>query len=214
MNLTDVFAPLGVRVDAGPVSLVPITDDVLPALVDLALAGIHDAGFMPFAMPWTDAPEEELRAAYPKYHWGNRARWSADAWTLEFAVEFNGNLVGVQGISTSNYLVTRTGETGSWLGQEHHGRGIGTRMRQAMCAFMFDYAGAAEITSTAFIDNPNSLAVSRKVGYRADGEVRVKRRDEMAISKRLVLTPDAFVRGEPITVTGAEAFRAYIGLEN
>ena len=56
--------------------------------------------------------------------------------------------------------------------------------------------------------------MSRKVGYRADGEVRVKRRDEMAISKRLVLTPDAFVRGEPITVTGAEAFRAYIGLEN
>ena len=61
------------------------------------------------------------------------------------------------------------GETGSWLGMKHHGRGIGTVMRQALCAFMCDHLDAAEVTSAAFVDNHASLAVSRKVGYRENG---------------------------------------------
>ena len=213
MSVTDAFPPLGLRVDAGPLSLVPVTDAVLPALIELAVNGIHDPNFMPFAMPWTDAPGEEIRRSYPQYHWGLRSRWSRTSWTLEFGVEYEGEIVGAQGIGTANYLVTRTGETGSWLGRRHHGTGIGTLMRQAMCAFMFDYVDAQEITSAAFIDNPSSLAVSRKVGYRPDGQERTSRRDALAISQRLVLTPETFRRGEPISVTGAEAFRAYIGLD-
>lgn len=38
------------------------------------------------------------------------------------------------------------------------------RMRQALCAFLFDCLDAQEITAGAFVDNPASLAVSRKVG--------------------------------------------------
>ncbi len=130
------------------------------------------------------------------------------------AVEYDGALVGIQGFGTRDYVSTLTGETGSWLALKHQGRGIGTQMRQAICAFLFDYADAAEVTSAVFTDNPNSLAVSRKVGYRPDGDIRVKRRDALAISRRLVLTPEAFVRGEPITVTGAAAFRTFIGLDS
>ncbi|MFE6994765.1 GNAT family N-acetyltransferase [Microbacterium sp. NPDC057659] len=193
--------------------LLPITDEVLPTLIDVAAAGVHDPDRMPFSYPWTDASADTLPTNFVQYHWGTRTRWSTDAWALDLAVEYDGEIVGTQGFTTHDYLVTRTGETGSWLGLAHHGRGIGTRMRQAICAFAFDHLDAEEITSAAFADNPASLAVSRKVGYRADGRQRLSRRGEAAINQRLVLDPDDFVRGEPITVHGVAEFRAFIGLD-
>lgn len=214
MSVVAAFPPLGLRIEAGPLVLRPVTDDVISKLSELALSGIHDPGYMPFAYPWTDTTPDALPTEFAQYHWGNRARWSQAAWSLDLAVEYEGALVGTQGIATRDYVSTRTGETGSWLALQHQGCGIGTQMRQALCAFMFDHAGASEVTSAAFTDNAKSLAVSRKVGYRPDGDVRVQRRHELAISRRLVLTPEAFVRGEAITVTGAEAFRAFIGLDS
>ena len=49
-------------------------------------------------------------------------------------------------------------------------------MRQTLCAFLFDHLDAEEITSAAFLDNPASLAVSRKVGYLPNGDFRERRR--------------------------------------
>jgi RimJ/RimL family protein N-acetyltransferase len=134
---------------------------------------------------------------------------------MNLAVRHEGTLVGVQGLETRDYLVTRTGETGSWLGQQFHGRGIGTAMRQTICAFIFDHLHAQEITSGAFLDNPSSLAVSRKVGYRENGVRRLKRREgELALNQMLVLRPEDLVRGEhELVVEGLEAFRASIGLQ-
>jgi RimJ/RimL family protein N-acetyltransferase len=213
MNLTQAFPPFGLRIEAGPVVLRPITDDVLPQLIELALRGVHEPDTMPFSTPWTDVPPEQLPTNYAQFHWGVRSGFRRERWSLEFAVEFRGRIVGSQGFITSDYLITRTGETGSWLGLEHHGRGVGTLMRQAICAFCFDQLDAVEITSGAFLDNPASLAVSRKVGYRPNGLRRLARGSEVAENQSLVLTPDTFVRGEPITVTGAEAFREFIGLD-
>ena len=123
-------------------------------------------------------------------------------------------MVGTQGFLAHDYLVTRSGETGSWLGRAHQGQGIGMRMRQAMCAFLFDRLEAQEITSGAFVDNPASLGVSRKVGYRLNGERRMVRRPgEWQINQGLVLTPDTFVRGPEIRVEGLEPVRRLIGLE-
>lgn len=87
-------------------------------------------------------------------------------------------------------------------------------MGQAICALLFDHLGAAEITSAAFTDNPQSYAVSRRVGYVDDGTVRVERRPgELATKRRLVLRPEAFVRGpDPVTVEGIEPLRRFLGL--
>ena len=123
-------------------------------------------------------------------------------------------MLGVQALHATNFAVVRSGETGSWLGRRHQGRGTGTRMRRALCAFAFDHLGAVEVTSGAFLDNPASLAVSRNVGYRPNGHLRMMRRqDEVAINQRLVLTPDTFVGGEPIEVEGAAALRAFLALD-
>ena len=215
-GVTDLLPVLGLRVTAGPLELRGITDDVLADLCGLAERGIHDPEQMPFYFPWTDAPADELARNTAQYHWRCRADFSPAAWDLHLATYVDGTLVGTQGFSTTDYLVTRSGETGSWLGREHQGRGIGTAMRQAMCALLFDHLGAAEITSGAFLDNPSSLAVSRKVGYRDNGVRRHKRREgELALNQRLVLTPDDFVRGpHDVEVEGLAAFRRSIGLDS
>lgn len=216
MSLTpaDLFPPLGLRITAGPLELCGIADEVLAGLCELAERGIHEPERMPFYFPWTDAPAGELARNTAAYHWRARADFSAARWGLHLAVFHEGTLVGTQSLETHDYLVTRTGETGSWLGREHQGRGIGTAMRQVICAFAFDHLDAAEVTSGAFLDNASSLAVSRKVGYRENGVRRLRRRDEMALNQELVLRPGDLVRGpHPVEVSGLEALRACIGLD-
>ncbi|CAA9385060.1 MAG: Acetyltransferases, including N-acetylases of ribosomal proteins [uncultured Nocardioides sp.] len=214
-DLASLFPPFGLHVRAGSLELRPLTDDLLVGLGALAERGIHEPDEMPFYFPWSTAPRGELARNTAQYHWRVRSSFGPEAWDLQLGVLVDGELVGCQGLTTHDFLVTRTGETGSWLGQEFQGRGIGTRMRRAICALAFDHLGFAEVTSGAFLDNPASLAVSRKVGYRADGVRRLKRREgELALNQQLVLTPDTFVRDDqPVEVTGAEALRAFIGLD-
>lgn len=215
-TVADLLPLLGLRITAGPLELRGITDDDLVQLCALAERGIHDPEQMPFSFPWTDAPRGELARNTAAYHWRARASFSVDAWGLHLGVWHEGELVGSQSYETENFLVTRTGETGSWLGREYQGRGIGTAMRQATCAFVFDHLDGAEVTSGAFFDNPASLAVSRKVGYRENGVRRLKRRDgELALNQMLVLRPEDLVRGEhPLQVEGLAAFRRSIGLDD
>lgn len=215
-RVEDLLPVLALRVTAGPLELRGITDEVLAELCELAERGIHAPGEMPFNVPWSQAPPEDLARNTAQHYWRCRGAFSTDAWDLHLATYLEGRLVGTQGFSTSSYLVTRSGETGSWVGREHQGAGIGTAMRQAMCALLFDHLGAAEITSGAFLDNPASLAVSRKVGYRENGVRRqVRREGELALNQRLVLTPDDFVRGpHPVEVQGLAAFRRSIGLDS
>lgn len=200
----------------GALEMAPVRDDDLPSLVSLAQHGIHHPDEMPFAFPWTDAPADELPVSMAKHYWQSRAEFGPDHWGLELVVRRNGVILGIQALEASNFLITRSGETGSWLGRDHQGQGVGTLMRQAVCAFAFDHLGAEQITSGAFTDNPASMVVSRKVGYRDNGCTREKRRDgEMAVCRRLVLEPDTFVRAEhDIVVEGLPAFRRLIGLES
>jgi RimJ/RimL family protein N-acetyltransferase len=205
---------LGLRITAGPVELRGITDDLLEPMARLAIEGIHDPDYMPFVTPWSLTPAEQMPLAFAQYHWGVRSRFAVEKWSADLAVSYDGELVGTQGISTSDYLVTRTGETGSWLARKFHGRGIGTAMRQVMCAFVFDHLGARSITSAAYADNPASLGVSRKVGYAENGIEWRNRMGQPVTLVRLLLEPRVFVRYEhPLTVEGLSAFRRSIGLE-
>jgi RimJ/RimL family protein N-acetyltransferase len=214
-TLTDIYPLYALHVSAGPLELRVVRDDDIPALVALAEQGIHDPAVMPFSFPWTDAPSDELPMAMARHYWGARARQTKDAWSLECVVRRNGEVVGIQAIETSDFLITRSGETGSWLARRHHGQGIGTAMRQVICAVAFDYLDFEEITSGAFADNPASRAVSRKVGYRENGRSRTKRRDgELASLERLVLTPSDLIRSElEIRVEGLSDVRRFLGLD-
>ncbi len=213
-TLTEIYPPFGVRITAGSLTLGVPDDKALAELADLAFAGIHDPVRMPFLVAWTETPPERFHAQFVQHHWGQRSSFSPERWGLDFAVWNDGTLVGTQGVSTHNFLTTRTGETGAWLGRRFHGRGIGTRMRQALCAFLFDHLDFEVVTSGAFLDNPASLAVSRKVGYQPNGIGRKQRREgEAAEHQDLRLTPETFRRGEPIQVEGVAALRRFVGLD-
>jgi RimJ/RimL family protein N-acetyltransferase len=214
-TLVDLFPPLGLRVVAGPLELRGLTDDLILELCGVAEAGIHDPDAMPFYFPWSTAPAGQLSRNTAAYHWGKRSTFTPEDFCLDLAVLLDGRVIGAQGVAAKHFPVTRTGETGSWLGREFQGRGLGTAMRRAFCALLFDHLGFEEITSAAFLDNPASLGVSRKVGYQPTVVNRIKRREgELALNQGLVLTPGTFVRGDvPIEVTGAEAVRSFIGLD-
>lgn len=204
---------LALRITAGPVELRGITDDLLGPLADLA-TDIHDPDFMPFSFPWSLTPAPEMPRNVAQYHWGKRASFSPAQWSADFAVFYDSELVGCQGFITRDYLVTRSGETGSWLNRRFQGRGIGTAMRQVICAFVFDHLDAEFITSSAFADNQASLAVSRKTGYTDNGVERCSRMGKAAIMRRIILEPSSLVRYKhDLTVTGLPEFRKSIGLD-
>jgi RimJ/RimL family protein N-acetyltransferase len=210
---TTALPLLGLRLTAGPLELRGITDDLLGPLADLAIEGIHAPDAMPFSTPWTLVPAEELPRNSAQFYWGRRAAFSVAAWAADLAVFWDGELAGMQGMEARDYLVTRTAETGSWLGRRFQGRGIGTAMRQVVCAFAFDHLDAEFMTSAAFTDNPASLAVSKKVGYTESGWQRMARLGKPATQRRLVLTADSLVRYEhELTIEGLPAFRQSIGL--
>lgn len=53
--------------------------------------------------------------------------------------------------------------------------GTGVRHDEYVCSVLFDHLGAAEVMSAALLDNPASLGVSRKVGYRLNGNGAFRR---------------------------------------
>ena len=199
-----LWPPFALTVTAGPLTLRAVRDEDKPALLELVLAGVHNPAVMPFSTPWTDAAPADLLRQSVAYYWRIRADFSPSSWSLDLVVRVADEIVGGQGLFGENFTVTRVADTGSWLGRAHQGRGIGTLMRQAACALVLDHLDGEQLTSAAFEDNPASLAVSRKVGYVDNGVERRQRRDgELAVLRRLILTPDAFVRGRIPSVPSA-----------
>ncbi len=74
---------------------------------------------------------------------------------------------------------------------------------------------AQEVTSSAWVDNAASLAVSVKVGYQENGQRRqVRRSGELATMQHLVLTPSRLVRHHfDLEVQGLGAVREFLGIE-
>jgi RimJ/RimL family protein N-acetyltransferase len=212
--LADYWPIFELRLATPRLVLTPLQDADLPELLELILAGIHDPDRMPFAMPWTDAPRDQLVANALRHYWSTRASGTPDDWSVPFLVRRQGVLVGLQDLTGKNFAVTRTVGTGSWLGRVYHGQGIGTEMRSAVIQFAFDHLKAARADSGAFTDNLQSLAVSRKLGYRTDGTVvRQRRPGERAVEQRLTLDGASFIRPDwMVQVRGLPACHSFFGI--
>jgi RimJ/RimL family protein N-acetyltransferase len=214
VTIVDHWPLFGLRIRTDRLELrVPTDDDVL-GLLEVARGGVHDPGTMPFLVPWTDQAPPEFERSFLQYHWGCRARWSQKSWDLNFVVVVDGKIVGSQGIAAANFATLRTVETGSWLGLEFQGQGIGKAMRAAVVAFAFGYLGAERIASGAFLDNPASQRVSQATGYEANGSNLVERRGTAAEQLRFALTKELWESnnvGTPIIVEGLETCRSFFG---
>lgn len=164
-----------------------LDDERSAALMDLAATGVHDPDEMPFSVPWTRHEPPYLQQQGMQHFWAMRAGLTPQDWTLQFGVYEAGRLVGTQGIGGKSFLVTRTVETGSWLGQAEQGRGIGKEMRAAALHLGFAGLNADRAVTSAFADNPRSLGVTRALGYADNGWFVDDREGKPAKHLRFVL---------------------------
>jgi RimJ/RimL family protein N-acetyltransferase len=193
-------------------TLRPDDDEGLYALAAVAVRGIHPPEQMPFAHPWTDQASGDLVRGVLQYNWARRAELSPSAWKINFLVRHGGVVIGVQELSGQDFAVTRQVSTGSWLGMEHQGRGLGTEMRAAVLLLAFDHLGATTARSAAWSDNPASLRLSEKLGYRPDGTATFARRGAAATEIRLLLAAEQFIRPEwTLEVHGLDGCRETLG---
>jgi RimJ/RimL family protein N-acetyltransferase len=194
------------RVTTPRVELRPPDEATMFALVDLADRGIHDASFVPFLRPWTLEPDGERQRHSLQYYWRCWSGMTPDAWDLPLAVWVDGELVGSQSLLAQQFAVCRTFETGSWLGRDHQGRGLGKEMRAAALHLGFAGLGALRATTGAIDGNESSLGVTRALGYEPNGQLIKERAGERLVVHEFRLDRGDWEarRRDDITITGLE----------
>jgi RimJ/RimL family protein N-acetyltransferase len=190
------------------------TDDDLPGMLALAKAGIHPPDEMPFGLAWTDVKGAAFDRGFLQHHWGWRGRWRPEEWWLNLMVEWEGRPIGAQTISGEDFAIQRTVDSGSWLGQAYQGRGFGKEMRSAVLSFAFDGLGARFATSSAFLDNAASNAVSRSLGYEENGRGSLAPRGVARETQLFRMSVDVWRSRPrpPVEIEGLEACREMFGI--
>jgi RimJ/RimL family protein N-acetyltransferase len=193
-TLADLWPPAGLRVTSGDLELRMPDEPTLIALAELATRGVHPADEMPFYVPWTRGTASEVALAVLRYQWSMQSRMSPEDWGLDLAVLRAGQVVGKQSIFAKKFPLLRTAESGSWLGREFQGQGIGLRMRLLILHLLFDGLDAQRATTGAFSDNPASNAVTHRIGYEPNGSAWIEREGRSVENLHYVLTRDAWER--------------------
>jgi RimJ/RimL family protein N-acetyltransferase len=149
-----------------------------------------------------------------QYHWRHWGSWTPSDWSLDLVADVGGVIVGSQMLSGREFAVRREVATGSWLGQEYQGQGIGTVMRAAILCLAFDGLGADSATAGAAEDNAASARVSGKLGYAADGVDRVMVGGKPSVTRRFRLNRAARQahRVLDVEIDGLEVRLAYLGI--
>lgn len=192
----------------------PDDEDAL-ALAELGALGVHDADATPFSIQWTSVPPPHQQRNTLGFIWDQRSTAQRDDWNLPLVTVVDGEVVGSQGLEGSSWSVLREVGTGSWLGQAHQGQGIGREMRAAALHLAFAGFDAVRATTGAWVDNPSSLAVTRHLGYRPNGEVRCVRKGEAVVMRRFAMDRADWEanRRDDIELVGAEPVAALFGTE-
>lgn len=183
----------------------------LRELARVAQAGIHAPDFMPFQFAWTDDLTEE---SFLEWHGSALRDWRPYNWRLELIAFHEGRPIGCQGLAAEQFGAIRRASTGSWLGKDWQGRGLGTEMRTAVLTLLFDGLHGREAFSGAIVGNDASLAVSRKLGYVETGMSTVSPRGEPVPHHDLLLTPDQFRRPDfDVTIDGLAGLDSFFGID-
>jgi RimJ/RimL family protein N-acetyltransferase len=206
VNLEPLF---GLRVRTPRLELRVPTEDELEQLYLVAEAGIHPPEEMPFAVAWTDDLSHD---AFVGFHLAGREAWTPDAWSLHLSPFVDGRPVGDQGMRAERFAETRRVLTGSWLGREHQGRGLGTEMRAGVLELAFRGLGAREAVSGALLGNDASARVSEKLGYRHTGWGEESPRGEPVPHKDFLLTADEWRPPFEVEIEGLEPALPLFGL--
>jgi RimJ/RimL family protein N-acetyltransferase len=189
------------------------TDDDLVDFIQLAKAGIHPPDEMPFGVAWTTVPSPAFERNSFQHYWGSRASLTPENWNLNLMVELAGRPIGAQSVGAEGFAIHRTVHTGSWLGREFQGRGIGKEMRAAVLGFAFDGLGAQVAESSAFLDNHASNGVSRALGYEENGFGSLAPQGVARVTQKFRMTAEAWrARPRPaLAIEGLDGIRDQFG---
>lgn len=199
----DLYAPFGLMVTAGDITLRVFRDSDLPAYAELISSPLFaDETALHVFDWWTRDPVVRLREGM-RWLWRARAGIAPEGWTLTMGVFEGDRLIGAQDVSARDFLKLRVVDSGSYLRLDAQGRGIGTLMRQMMLVLAFDHLGAVRAESGAIISNDRSLAVSRHCGYQLDGTAVTTNGEARVELQRVVVTPETFIRPDvDVSVNG------------
>ncbi|MBM6590444.1 GNAT family N-acetyltransferase [Brevibacterium sp. RIT 803] len=195
--------------------LSPVRESDYPELAVIANGGVRRDDRPVFLINWDSGSREEIARSIAQYQWSTRANFRVDEWTVEFTVRIDGRAVGVQGVSSKDFVRTRSVSTGSWLALHEQGKGYGTQMRRTIVTAFTDHFDAAAFHSEYFEGNDASRRVSEKLGYSPNGVKTTIAQDGLAHPEHhMILAASDIVRGpDPIQVAGAEVVRRFLGLD-
>lgn len=89
-----------------------------------------------------------------------------------FAIEADGQAVGVIGLALAEGERRHSAELGYWLGEPYWGRGIITNAVKAVTEYAIKELGLSRIESYVFSWNPASARVLEKFGFQREGVLR------------------------------------------
>ncbi|WP_406726956.1 GNAT family protein [Streptomyces sp. GD-15H] len=214
--LIDHWPLKGLRVQSPRLELRLPSEEELAEVADVAARGVHAPNEKPFLTPWTDLPPAGRARHVVQQHWIRLGRWTPQNWALELVAFFEGRPVGIQEMRAVDFGIRREIVSGSWIGLDHQGRGLGTEMRVAMLHLAFAELEAVSATSMSFTDNLSSVFVSRKLGYRPDGITRDALHGQVVESQRFRLSrQDWDLQERPhVTVSGIASCRELFGIDS
>jgi RimJ/RimL family protein N-acetyltransferase len=212
-SLEDAWPLFGLRIRSERLVLRLSTDTEIPALIDVAKAGIHPPDEMPFAVPWSIAPSPEFERGFVGHHWAARSAWRPDDWALHLTAYLDEAPIGTQSVLATRFATYRTVHTGSWLGRSFQRRGLGKEMRAAVLGFAFDGLGARAAETDALIDNAASNGVSRSLGYEENGVMELAPLGTPRLAQKFRMTEEVWRSRPrpPITIEGLDACRDLFG---
>ena len=190
-------------------------DDSLAAqLLEVAGRGVHDPAVMPFSVPWTDLPSPQMEQEAMRFYARTRAEVRPAQWNLQFAVVVGGTVVGTSDVMASDFPTLRQFTTGSWLGREFQGQGLGKEMRTAALTLGFDGFGAEFALTGMWHDNAASKGVTESLGYEFEGRRRALRRDapDELLGYRMSRSHWDTIRRDDISLIGVDGARTFLGL--
>ncbi|MER5207825.1 GNAT family N-acetyltransferase [Streptomyces sp. NPDC002825] len=213
--LTDHWPLMALRVRSPRLELRLPSEEELAEVADVAARGVTSPGARTTPMPWTELPPAERARHVIQLHWSRLGRWTPQDWALNLVAFHEGRPIGIQDVRAVDFGVRREIVSGSWLGLDHHGKGLGTEMRIAMLYLAFAELGTVSATSLSFADNHASATVSRKLGYRPDGITRDVLHGEVVESLRFRLSREDWTAQDhpPVTVTGLKGGEELFGIE-
>jgi RimJ/RimL family protein N-acetyltransferase len=208
---------LDLRLSVADLELRPMTEADLLPLADLLP---DDVELDPDATRYPGLSEAANRRVISfQHYWNSYGSWRPERWKLAFCVRAGGELVGVQELEAEDFPLLRTVDSASHLVPAVRGRGIGQQMRRAVLALAFGPLRAQAAISSAWHDNYASLAVSRALGYRPNGESLHRRDDgvDTMVHLRLRRTDWLAGAGAPtgtgdVEIDGVEPCLPYFGL--